>query len=140
MLVGMRVMALDYGTRRVGVAVSDELGMLARPLGFLPAHPLAELVETLKRLIQEHSVERIVVGLPRNMDGTYGPAAAAVRDWVAALEPQLPVPLVLWDERLSTVQAHRMLRQAGYSERQRRLRADSSAAAILLQSYLDRAP
>jgi putative Holliday junction resolvase len=138
MLATMRVMALDYGTRRVGVAISDALGVLARPLGSLPAQPFPELVAALQRLIQEHEVERIIVGLPRNMNGTYGPAAAAVQTWVAELQPHLPVPVMLWDERLTTVQAHRRLREAGHSERKRRQRVDSSAAAILLQSYLDR--
>lgn len=140
MLVTMRVMALDYGTRRVGVAISDALGMLARPLESLPAQPFTELVAALQRLVRDHGIERIIVGLPRNMNGTHGPAAAAVQSWVSELEPHLSVPVVLWDERLTTVQAHRMLREAGHSERKRRGRVDSSAAAILLQSYLDRVP
>jgi putative Holliday junction resolvase len=136
----MRVMALDYGTRRVGVAVSDELGMLARPLGFLPAQPADRFLQELQRLIQEHRVEQIVVGIPRNMDGSYGPAAEQVRAWMEQLRQVLSIPLIPWDERLTTVQARRLLHEAGRNTRKQRPRIDSSAAAVLLQSYLDRAP
>lgn len=136
----MRIMALDYGTRRVGVAVSDELGMLARPLGYLPAEPRERFLEELRRLVREQGVQRIIVGVPRNMDGTYGPAAAKVRAWMEELRQVLDVPLVPWDERLTTVQAQRLLHEAGRNTRKQRARIDSSAAAVLLQSYLDRAP
>lgn len=135
----MRILALDYGTRRVGIAISDELGLLARPLGFLPAQPFETFVQRLQALLEQHRVKRVLVGIPRNMDGSYGPAAETVRNWMSRLQQSLAIPLVPWDERLTTVQAHRMLYEAGLAGRKHRGRIDSSAAAILLQSYLDRA-
>ena len=133
----MRLLALDPGTKRIGVALSDELKMFASPLEFIAAEPFAGVVHRLQQLIREKDVERIVIGLPRNMDGSYGPAAAAVRDFVDQLRHLVTVPLVTWDERLSTVQAQRLLRQAGHKAKQQKGRVDASAAAILLQSYLD---
>jgi len=133
----MRILALDYGTARIGVAISDELRMLATPLEFIPAEPFADFLARLRQIISDKEVELILVGLPRNMDGSYGPAAAAVRQFIERLRPTLTVPLLTWDERLSTVQAHRLLRQAGHKARQHKRRVDASAAAVLLQSYLD---
>jgi putative Holliday junction resolvase len=114
--------------------------MLARPLGFLPAQPADRFLQELQRLIQEHRVEQIVVGIPRNMDGSYGPAAEQVRAWMEQLRQVLSIPLIPWDERLTTVQARRLLHEAGRNTRKQRPHIDSSAAAVLLQSYLDRAP
>jgi putative Holliday junction resolvase len=133
----MRVLALDHGTVRVGVAVSDELKMFASPLEFIPADPPAGMTERLHQLIREKEVELIVIGMPRNMDGSYGPAAQKVREFVEQLRSAVTVPLVTWDERLSSVQAQRMLRQAGHKAKQQKGKVDASAAAILLQSYLD---
>jgi putative Holliday junction resolvase len=136
----MRILALDHGTVRIGVAVSDELQMLASPLEYLPAEPFAKLVERLRQLIREKEVELILVGLPRNMDGTYGPAALKVQEFVAALRSALTVPIQTWDERLTSVQAHRYLAEGGVRARDRRHKVDQMAAAILLQSYLDSRP
>ncbi len=136
----MRILALDPGTVRIGVALSDELKMLATPLEALPAEPFADLVERLRRLIREKEVELILVGLPRNMDGSYGPAALKVQEFVAALRSALTVPIQTWDERLTSVQAHRYLEQSGVRARHRREKVDPMAAAILLQSYLDARP
>lgn len=136
----MRILALDYGTVRIGVALSDELKMLATPLEYLPAEPFAKLVERLRQLIREKEVELILVGLPRNMDGTYGPAALKVQEFVAALRSALTVPIQTWDERLTSVQAHRYLAEGGVRARDRRQKVDQMAAAILLQSYLDSRP
>jgi putative Holliday junction resolvase len=133
----MRILALDHGTKRIGVAVSDELKMIAQPLEYIPAEPFAGFLDRLKEILREKEVELILVGMPRNMDGSYGPAAAAVRDFVDQLRNLVTVPLVTWDERLSTVQAQRLLRQAGHKAKQQKGRVDASAAAILLQSYLD---
>lgn len=134
----MRVLALDHGTKRVGVALSDELKMIAQPLEFIPAVPFAKLLERLKELIREKEVERIVLGLPRNMDGSYGPAALKVREFAAALRDALTVPIDLWDERLTSAQANRLLIEADVNRRRRKEKVDKVAAAILLQSYLDR--
>jgi len=133
----MRVLGLDYGTKRVGLALSDETGTIAQPLCFLPAEPAAKLLERLKEIVAERTVEEIVVGLPRNMNGTYGPAAEKTREFVAALQQAVTVPVKTWDERLTSVQANRFLIESGMRREKRKERVDQAAAAILLQSYLD---
>ncbi len=133
----MRILALDHGTVRIGVAISDELGMLAHPLDFIPAEPLGDFLKRVSALIPEREIALIVVGMPRNMDGSYGPAAQKVEAFVHLLRETIPIPVRTWDERLTSLQAHRMLAETGARERERRGRVDSSAAAILLQSYLD---
>ena len=133
----MRILALDHGSVRIGVAVSDELKMFASPLEFIPAEPFGAVIERLQRLIREKEVELIVIGMPRNMDGSYGPAAVAVREFVDWLRNLVTVPLLTWDERLSTRQAQRMLRDAGHKAKGQKGKVDASAAAVLLQSYLD---
>jgi putative Holliday junction resolvase len=133
----MRILALDHGTVRVGVAVSDDLKMLALPLEIIPAEPFSGCLARLKQIIIEKEVELLVIGMPRNMDGSYGPAAEKVRAFVANLTPEIGTPLRFWDERLSSVQAHRMLSQAGHKTKQHKGKVDQTAAAILLQSYLD---
>lgn len=133
----MRILALDHGTVRVGVAVSDELGMIARPLEFIPAEPWEEFIKRFNQLLAELQPEQIIVGLPRNMDGSLGPAAEKVRVFVAKLRETITVPIRTWDERLTTVQAQRMLRQAGHTAKDQKGKMDQTAAAIILQSYLD---
>lgn len=133
----MRVLALDHGTVRIGVAVSDELKMIARPLEFIPAEPFPEFVERLKVLIREQQADLIVVGMPRNMDGSYGEAAAKVRAFLAALKDVVLVPIRTWDERLTTVSASKALRSGGTKASNQRERIDAAAAAVLLQGYLD---
>src|SRR5213592_3407081 len=136
----MRILALDHGTKRIGVAISDELKMIAQPLEFIPAEPFADFLARLKELIREKQVELIVVGMPRNMDGSYGPSALKVQDFVAALKDAVTIPIQTLDERLTSVQAHRLLTEAEVGGRQRKGKVDKSAAAILLQSYLDGMP
>ena len=133
----MRILALDHGTRRIGVAVSDELKMIASPLEFVPAEPLSAAFERLKQIANEKEVELIVIGMPRNMDGSYGPAAEKVREFISALQAVVATPIRTWDERLTTVQANRYLIEASVRRRDRRQKVDKTAAAILLQSYLD---
>ncbi len=133
----MRVLALDHGTVRVGVAVSDELGMIARPLEFIPAEPWADFLARLEKLLAELQPEQIIIGLPRNMDGSLGPAAEKVREFMARLRETVTMPIRTWDERLTSVQAQRMLREAGHKTRDQRGKVDQTAAAIILQSYLD---
>jgi putative holliday junction resolvase len=133
----MRILALDHGTVRIGVALSDELKMIASPLEFIPAEPFADAFTRLKDLIREKDVELIVVGMPRNMDGSYGPAAEKVRVFVSALKEATTVPIRTWDERLTSAQANRMLIQGGVRRDKRKEKVDGMAAAILLQSYLD---
>ena len=133
----MRILAIDHGTKRMGVAVSDELGMIAQPLEFIPAEPFAKFLDRLKEILREKQVELILVGMPRNMDGSYGPAALKVQEFVAVLKEAIAIPIQTLDERLTSVQAHRFLTEAEVRGRQRKEKVDKSAAAILLQSYLD---
>jgi len=133
----MRILALDHGTVRIGVAVSDEMKMIALPLESIPAEPFAGFLARLKDLIREKEVELILVGLPRNMDGSDGPAALKVREFVTVLKDSLAMPIKTWDERLTSAQAHRMLSEAAVSHRKRKGKVDPMAASILLQSYLD---
>jgi len=133
----MRILALDPGSVRVGVAISDELGMIAQPLEFIPAEPFADFLERLKQILAEKQVALILVGLPRNMDGSYGPAALKVQEFVALLKTALAVPIRTWDERLTSVQANRLLVEANVRRDKRKGKVDQLAAAILLQSYLD---
>jgi len=133
----MRILALDHGTKRIGVAVSDELKMIAQPLEYILAEPSAGFLARLKELVQEKDAELILVGMPRNMDGSYGPAAAKVRDFVGTLRATLTVPIRLWDERLTSAQANRVLIQGGVRRDKRKEKVDKMAAAILLQGYLD---
>jgi putative holliday junction resolvase len=133
----MRILALDHGTRRIGVAVSDELKMIAMPLEYIPAEPFASFLERLQQLLKEKEVEMILVGMPRNMDGSYGPAALKVQDFIAALRGAVTVPIQTWDERLTSAQANRFLIQGGMRRDKRKQKVDQTAAAILLQSYLD---
>lgn len=134
----MRVLAIDHGTKRVGLAISDETRTIAQPLEFVAAEPLAKLLERLQAMVAERNVTEVLVGIPRNMNGTYGPAAEKAREFVAALETVLTVPVKTWDERLTTVQANRFLIETGMRREKRKERVDQTAAAILLQSYLDR--
>lgn len=132
-----RILALDHGTRRIGVAVSDELKIIAQPLEYIPAEPFADFVKRLKEILRDKEVELILIGMPRNMDGSYGPAAQKVQEFIAALKLEIPVPLKALDERLTTVQAQRSLIQANVRRNQRKEKVDMTAAAILLQSHLD---
>jgi putative Holliday junction resolvase len=133
----MRILALDHGTKRIGVAVSDELKMIAQPLEYIPAEPFAYFLARLKELIREKEVELVLVGMPRNMDGSYGPAALKVQEFVAVLKDAVAVPFKTWDERLTTAQANRFLLQGDVRRKDRKEKVDKMAAAILLQSYLD---
>jgi len=133
----MRILGIDHGTVRIGLAISDELGMIANPLEFVPAEPLSNVWTRLQEIIRDKQVELLLIGMPRNMDGSYGPAAEKVREFVAAMQAVIPVPVKLWDERLTSAQANRYLIQANVRRDQRKQKVDKTAAAILLQSYLD---
>lgn len=133
-----RTMAVDLGSARTGVAVSDELGMLAQPWKTLPGGEAS--LEAVVAAAGELRPARILVGLPRNMDGSYGPAAEAARAFAEKLRARVASPVDLWDERLTTVAAQRSLRESGRKARDQRGVVDQVAAQILLQSWLDRAP
>jgi putative holliday junction resolvase len=133
----MRILSIDHGTKRMGIAISDELGVIAQPLEFIPAEPFGNFLERLKEIIRDKQVEQMVVGMPRNMDGSYGPAALKVREFVTVLKESIAMPITLWDERLTSAQANRFLVQANVRREKRKEKVDQTAAAILLQSYLD---
>jgi putative Holliday junction resolvase len=133
----MRVLAIDHGTKRIGLAISDELGVIANPLEFVPAEPFAGFIERLREIIREKHVELLLVGMPRNMDGSFGPAALKVEEFIAVLQSAVAIPIKSWDERLTTAQANRLLIQGGVRRDKRKEKVDKMAAAILLQSYLD---
>ncbi len=129
-----RLLGLDLGNH-IGVAISDPRGRLARPLLIFKRSSRAADFARIAQLVAEHQVEKVIVGLPRNMDGSEGPQAAWVRDYSAALAQAIAVPVELWDERLTTVEAEDILRAQG--RRPDRTRVDAVAAAVILQSYLD---
>jgi putative Holliday junction resolvase len=133
----MRAFGLDVGTRTVGVALSDALGITAQALTTLRRSGLRTDLKTLKQLAETHEVRSAVIGLPLNMDGSEGPSAARSRAFGEALAKALDVPVHYWDERLSTVAAHRALRESDLSGERRRELVDQVAAALILQGWLD---
>ncbi len=133
----MRILALDPGTVRIGIALSDETKTIAQPREFIPAEPFADFLARLKEIVRVQEVELIIVGVPRNMNGSYGPAADKAREFITVLKEALTIPVKGWDERLTSVQANRLLIDAGMRRDKRKVKVDQAAAAILLQSYLD---
>lgn len=133
----MRILALDHGTRRIGVALSDEMQIIASPLEYIPTEPFDKALERLQQIIREKEVELILIGMPRNMDGSYGPAAEKVKEFIAAVQLHISTPFKTWDERLTSAQANRVLLQGNVRRDQRKQNVDKMAAAILLQSFLD---
>ncbi|MDQ7844818.1 MAG: Holliday junction resolvase RuvX [Armatimonadota bacterium] len=136
--MGGRVLALDVGTRRIGVAVSDPTGTIAHSHAVLPRTSWADLLRRLRRIIADQEVERVVVGLPLRLDGREGPAAEEARAFARRLRRELPLPVVLQDERLSTAEAERAMVLQDARRGVRRRRRDAVAAAIFLQTYLER--
>ena len=133
----MRVLAIDYGTQRIGLALSDPTGTLARPLPFLNAKGEAKLAREIASFAAKEQVELILLGLPKHMNGELGETAAKVQTFATALGQATKIALKLVDERLSTVQASRQLREAGKDARAQKGHIDSESAAVLLQSWLD---
>lgn len=133
----MRTLALDIGGARIGVALSDAAGRVATPLTCLDARALERDLGPLREIVKEWGVERVVVGLPLSLDGTEGPQAELVRRQARRIEAGLRVPVELVDERLTTVEAARRLREAGVRQKRRRGATDMAAATLVLQAYLD---
>jgi putative holliday junction resolvase len=130
-----RILGLDFGRARIGVAISDELQMLAHPLETIPANE--EPASRIAEIVREKQVDHVVAGMPRQMNGQIGTAATEVLEFVEKLRAMLPCPVVTWDERLTTIAANRALRDAGKKTRHTRDYVDQVAAQIILQSYLD---
>jgi putative Holliday junction resolvase len=128
-------MALDVGGKRTGVAVADELGIIATPVGHVPRG--AGDRQALQELIDRWDVDALVVGLPTSLSGREGPQAAEVRAYGNALAKDLALPIEFWDERLTTTIAERALIAGGHSRSRRKERVDAVAAAVILQGYLD---
>ncbi|MFY0570700.1 Holliday junction resolvase RuvX [Archangium lansingense] len=133
----MRTLGLDFGTKTIGVAASDALGLTAQTVTTIRRTSLKADLAALKELVHEYEVERFVVGLPLNMDGSEGPRAEATHKFVATLTQALGLPVELWDERLSTVAAQRTLLEADLSRAKRREVIDQMAAQFILQGWLD---
>jgi len=133
----MRILGLDLGERRVGVAISDPGGIMASPLVQFQPKGRRDLVATVVRLVKAQGAERVVVGMPFLEDGTRGEQARRTEATVEALRAALPVPVAVWDERYSTSDAEEAMRQAGLAPRRRQERRDKVAAALILQAYLD---
>ena len=136
----MRIMGLDFGSKTVGVAVSDSLLLTAQGLEIIRRKEENKLRQTLARieaLIVEYEVEEIVLGLPRNMNATEGPRVQLTKEFQEKLERRTGLPVVLWDERLTTVAADKAMMEAGIRRENRREHVDKIAAALILQGYLD---
>ena len=131
----MRIIGLDYGTKTVGVAVSDALGLTAQGVETITRKEENKLRQTLARI--EAIIEKIVVGLPKNMNNTLGERAEACKDFADKLERRTGIPVVMWDERLSTVSAEHVLIESGVRRENRKAVIDKIAACVILQSYLD---
>ncbi len=134
----MRILGLDVGDRRIGVAISDPLGLSAQALAVLERRNEAADIEELAALIEKYEVERIVVGLPRSLDGSIGRQAEKTLAFSKALSQRFAIPVESWDERLSTVAAERVLRDAKVKRDKRKRHRDAIAAALILQGYLER--
>jgi len=134
----LRILAVDPGSKRVGVAVSDPSGTIAQALATVPAAPPETLAERLAGIAQEQEAGRIVVGLPRRLDGSEGPEAKSARSLAEELRRAARLPVELVDERLTTAQAERAMIDAGTRRARRRESIDQVAATLLLQSHLDR--
>ncbi|MGQ0506772.1 MAG: Holliday junction resolvase RuvX [Myxococcaceae bacterium] len=133
----MRAMGLDFGTKTVGVAIADELGITAQGVTTVRRTNLKTDVAQLKALVGARGVTRIILGLPLNMDGSEGPRAEASRTFAQTLERELALPVELWDERLTTVAAQRTLLEADVSRAKRKQVVDQLAAVLILQGWLD---
>ena len=134
----MRILALDVGEKRVGVAVSDAGGVIAQAAGVIVRRSRRQVLAEIRARVAASGVARIVVGLPLRMDGTEGDAAAGVRKFIDALRTVVPVPVEVQDERLSTAEADRVMIASGARRTRRRAARDAVAAALFLQTYLDR--
>ncbi|MBQ7566861.1 MAG: Holliday junction resolvase RuvX [Oscillospiraceae bacterium] len=132
----MKIMAIDYGDARTGVAVSDSLGMLVGTTDVIRAYRAETVAQEIAKRVKEHGVERLVMGLPKNMDGTEGPRAALYREFAALVERTAGMPVILWDERRTTVDAHRILSENNVHGKKRKDTVDAVAASLILEAYL----
>lgn len=132
----MRVLAVDYGDARTGIAVSDAMGMIVGQTTVIHSRNAEKTAAEIARLVKESGAERLVMGFPRNMDGSEGPRAALYREFAAWLESVCGMPVVLWDERRTTVEAHQILSDCNRRGKQRKNTVDAVAASLILEGYL----
>ncbi len=133
----MSILGLDYGQKRVGVAKSDELNFMAHPVGFISFTSDERLMSSIKELVREHGINKIVIGLPITLKGETGPQAQKVMAFAEQIRGKFECPVVTWDERLTTAQAERAMLHQDMSRAKRKVKRDAIAAEIMLQSYLD---
>jgi len=131
-----RVLGIDLGEARVGVAMSDELGFMAHPLETIEVRRVSPAAR-IRELVESHQIATVIVGMPRNMDGSRGPAAEKAAKFAEELRATLSCEVVTWDERLTTVSAQRSLREAGRKAHEQRDVIDQAAAQLILQGWLD---
>ena len=132
----MKVLAIDYGDARTGIAISDYTGLLVGTTDVIHSRKPDVTAREIARLAREHGAQRLVMGFPRNMDGTEGPRAALYRDFAAQVEAETGIPVVLWDERRTTVEAHQILSDCNYRGKKRKNTVDAVAASLILEAYL----
>lgn len=132
----MRIMAIDYGDARTGIAISDALGLLTGTTTVIHSRNAEKTAEEIARLTREHGVERLVMGFPRNMDGSEGPRAELYRTFAARLAEVTGLTPVLWDERRTTIEAHQILSAGNYHGKKRKNTVDAVAASLILEGYL----
>ncbi len=132
----MKVLAIDYGEARTGVAISDPTGLLAGFTTVIHSRDPKEVARRLAELAREHGAERLVMGYPRNMDGTEGPRAQLYREFAGLVEEVSGMEVALWDERRTTVDAHRILSETGNRGKRRKEKVDAVAATLILEGYL----
>lgn len=133
----MRVMAIDYGDARTGVAISDLLGTLVGRTAVIHSRNREKTAAEIRKLLEESGAERLVMGFPRNMDGSEGPRAALYREFAAYLGEVTGMEVVLWDERRTTVEAHQILSDCNYHGKRRKNTVDAVAASLILEGYLN---
>ena len=133
----MRIMAIDYGDAHTGVAISDPTGLLAGTTTTIHSRKDQVVLEELRKLAEQYQVDELVMGFPRNMDGTEGSRAQLCRAFAARLEESSGLPAALWDERRTTVDAHRILHESGKNGKKRKKTVDAVAAALILEGYLN---
>ena len=134
----MRIMAIDYGDARTGVAISDATGLLAGFTTVIHSRKAEQVAAELHKLIQQHKVDELVMGFPRNMDGTEGPRADLYRAFAGQLEELTGMTVNLWDERRTTIEAHQILHTGGKKMKQHKNTVDAVAATLILEGYLTR--
>ena len=133
----MVIMAIDYGDAHTGVAISDPTGFLTGTVTAIHSRKAETVLEELARLVKSHGVQELVMGFPRNMDGTEGPRAQLYRDFARQVAQVTGLTPVLWDERRTTVDAHRILFESGKNAKKRKSTVDAVAASLILEGYLD---